>query len=74
MSWRVKVNRVRDGKKFITILDETNKREYSNYFPLGTSAANIISRFRDQVREHRADLARKAQAVQIDLSAFEGSL
>ncbi len=63
---------IHNGKRYVKIYDKPNKREYSNYFPSGVTDTAIKNRFKAQVQEHRAELARPKSGL--DFTNFEAGL
>lgn len=57
------------GKRYVRIYDKVNNMSFENYFKLITSDANIKSRFKDQVKEYRKEVA-KAKS-KLDFTNFE---
>jgi len=70
--WIVLEDRIVNNKRWVSIRDNLNKREYDNYFPTNIADAAVINRFKLQVKEHRAELARSKTTL--NLSNFEQTL
>ena len=71
--WQIITDKSLDDKRFLLIRDMVNKRDYSNYFPIRATNIEILSRFRLQVKEHRAELTAR-DLPKIDVLNFEATL
>ena len=70
--WIVLEDRIKHGKRFLSIEDTLNKRKYSNFFPININNTGVISRFKDHVKEHRSEIV--AGGTTLNLTNFEAGL
>lgn len=70
--WEVLEDKIKLGKRFVRIKDTQLKKSYQNFFPLATNDNAVIARFRDHVRESRAEIARSNTTL--NLGTFEAGL